>query len=144
MAACVAACDPAAHVSGPRPVTEARAASLSEAPAYTYDEDVQPILMEYCSPCHEGTTPDGCVASACMAFFYESLTWYSCCALPYTPYATEPIEGCGNTRVADCSLARVHSFERVGKDPLPADQVEILEEWIAQGMPKGNATTLTW
>ncbi len=127
---------------GERVLAPPRVAALASAPNFV--EDVQPILMEYCSPCHLGASADACIGATCMPLFYESLTWYSCCLPPYAGYITEPIEGCGETRVADCSLARVRTFAANGKDPLPPDQVEILEAWLAGGIPHGPDVERFW
>ncbi len=130
---------PGERVLGPeRP----RTAGLVATP--TFSDDVQPILLEYCSPCHIGPSADGCIGSTCMPLFYESLTWYSCCLPPYAGYITEPIKGCGDKQVADCSLARVRSFAQNGKDPLPRDQLEILEAWLAGGIPEGEHGVTSW
>ncbi len=138
------ACEPASTtpLAASPPATATRQAAPATTP--TFVDDVQPILLEYCAPCHLGPTPDGCIGATCMPFFYESLTWYSCCKAPYRGYVTEPIEGCGERRVIDCSMARIHSFANNGKDPLPPDQLEILEAWVAAGIPHGEGSDALW
>jgi len=102
-------------------------------------KEVQPILMERCTPCHVGDELNDC-PSTCFANFYDALAnRYTCCSAPFTVYE-EPPEDCtnllGSMTIAECGLDRVVNFERDGKDPVPPDQVLILQSWIDHGMPE--------
>ena len=101
--------------------------------------EVQPILMERCTPCHVGEALNDC-PSTCFANYYEALAHrFTCCSAPFTVYE-EPPENCtgllGSMTIAECGLDRVIHFERDGNDPVPPDQVLILQTWIDHGMPE--------
>jgi hypothetical protein len=101
--------------------------------------EVQPILMERCTPCHVGEQLNDC-PSTCFASFYEALVdRYTCCSAPFTVFE-EPPEDCanllGNMTIGECGLERVINFENDGKDPVPPDQALILKTWVDHGMPE--------
>lgn len=102
----------------------------------TFVEDIQPIFEEWCNPCHLGDTPRGCMGTLCLSSFHEVHFLWTCCEA--TGIHEEPPPGCRNEpiTVGACGLNRIHSFLEMGKDPMPPDQVELVEEWFAAGMPE--------
>ena len=124
---------------GPSPDEIASWSEVPERPR-TWEKDVVPIVVEYCGPCHVGPTPDGCIGGTCLSNFYEAFaSWYTCCAPPYQVFKEEP-ESCPSNvdpvPVWACGMHRIYTFEEQGKDPMPEEQVRVLEEWIEDGTPE--------
>ena len=102
-----------------------------------YSGQIQPIFNYYCTPCHKGTTPTGCVCGTCFVSFSESLT------LP----AYNLI--CPDLNKAECALARIRNSlpdsglpdhdKLIG--PLDArivmhvDSLDVWQRWVDAGMP---------
>ena len=123
--------DPTADIRGPR-----IQAGLEAEEAITWDTHIQPIFEEHCSPCHLGTEKKGCLWS-CLANIYEANTeLWTCCQV--NPFADEPpvCDGGEPMTLAECGLVRIHGFLNDGKDPIPPDQVQLIEAWVAAGMPR--------
>ena len=99
-------------------------------------EEVEPILMERCTPCHVGEQLNDC-PSTCFATFYEALAHrFTCCSAPFTVYE-EPPTDCknllGSMTIAECGYDRVIHFERDGKDLTirPGTGAETGFKWLA-------------
>jgi hypothetical protein len=103
----------------------------------TWNRDIQPILIEHCGPCHVGPDLTSCIGGSCMSMFYEAYAeWWTCCGAPYGVYAERPVclSGAEPVHIYECGMKRVYSFESQGKDPVPPEQVLILEQWIEDGL----------
>jgi formylglycine-generating enzyme required for sulfatase activity len=105
----------------------------------TWSHDIQPLVLEACAPCHLGPSLGACVGGACLSEYYEAFADYeTCCKGPAGP-GSSPSAECSDgpvMTVAACGMVRISEFVTSGKDALPADQVDLLERWIAAGMPE--------
>ena len=117
-------------------------AGWSEVPSRprTWEKDVVPIVVEYCGPCHVGPSPEACIGGTCLSNYYEAfVSWYTCCMEPYQVFQ-DPPSSCPESPEAmpvwQCGMIRIYNFVEQGKDPLPVEQVRILEEWIEDGTPE--------
>jgi hypothetical protein len=103
----------------------------------TYAGQIQPILRYYCTPCHEGSTPDGCLGNTCFVSFRE--------ALFYPAYNRL----CPDMNKAQCGMVRIRNSQPTSglpdEDKLigPTDEpivvtepyLSALEAWLAAGTP---------
>ncbi len=120
--------DPGDFMKGPPPSLEG---------PLTYAGQIQPILRYYCTPCHLGDTPTGCVGGTCFVSFYE--------ALLFPAYNNQ----CTGLNKAQCGMGRILiSLPTSGvpdTDKLigPTDEpivvaeayIKALEAWLAAGTP---------
>jgi hypothetical protein len=139
------ACEPTSHVVGADAQTLAGVASpveaeweVIEARPRTWEKDVQPILLEHCGPCHVGPAEQACVGGTCLSLFYDAFaSYWTCCTAPYIVFTEKP-DSCESNAlpipVWQCGMNRIYSFVSQGKDPVPDEQVKVLEEWIEDGM----------
>lgn len=94
----------------------------------SYQVDVQPILKKYCMECHV-ETGEGYLKSGLLMVSYDSLmkgTKFGPVVKPgdtLTSALNMLVEG-----RADPSLRMPHA-----KEPLPAEAIEALKNWVAQG-----------
>ncbi len=107
-----------------------------ETPAWSHD--IQPLVIEACAPCHIGPTKTACMGNTCLSSFYDAMTdLETCCKGAEGPGAQESATCSGAAlSVAACGLKRVYEFPTSGKDPLPADQVDLLKRWLDAGVPE--------
>ncbi len=104
----------------------------------TYSGRVQPIFRYYCTPCHEGSTPKGCVGGTCFVSFHE--------AFSYAAYNVI----CPNMNKAQCGMVRIRNSlptsglpdedKLIGPNdrPIVLDDVYVstLQAWLDAGAPK--------
>ena len=92
--------------------------------------EAQTVLYEHCTPCHKGETTTGCVGGTCMASFEEAnFGLDTCCNGLGGATDCAPAE---RISMARCGLKRIAGFLKEGKEPLPDEQVRLLERWVQQ------------
>ena len=86
----------------------------------TYTLDVQPILLEHCSPCHTEQKLGGHNIAASYPDATKS--------------ATHP--DCVGQSVGECSVTRILNFDMPKSSPgsVPPQDLQVLEKWLADGM----------
>lgn len=98
------------------------------APVVSYAQNVRPIIDTHCVECHL-PGGQGHVASGFLVESYDSLmkgTKFGPMIVPGDPLSSSLYRlVSGNV---DESIRMPH-----GKDPIPADQIATIENWIAQG-----------
>ena len=92
-------------------------------PAKTYNEDIQPILVDHCTPCHGvgAPAPGSCNGKACFNTHYGDLL--------------EPSYYCPGKTKGECIVMRIEdgSMPLVGNGPNDAE-LKLLQQWVQDGM----------